>query len=316
MASAVAKEPCDTGCFASMSPGNRRPMTEPLQPVALDRLLSRLEDASGLDGLVARLHTLAVMVTRNRRVGGALNGSVVGHPVHPALAQASLGLLVSASALDVFGRREGSGAAARGLTLAGLAAAAPAAATGLADWGHGHEQHKRVGLVHAALNSVSLLAYVVSLGQRRRSGRRLVSLIGLSGLTVSAYLGAHLSFRQALGANHVAHVPHRAPADWSRLCGFAELEEGRPAQRMVGDQPMFVLRDGADVHVLSDVCSHLAAPLHEGTVSGGCVTCPWHGSTFRLVDGAVVQAPATAPVPVLQVRRDGDDVLVRLPGAG
>jgi nitrite reductase/ring-hydroxylating ferredoxin subunit len=36
------------------------------------------------------------------------------------------------------------------------------------------------------------------------------------------------------------------------------------------------------------------------------VTCPWHGSCFRLRDGAVVKGPAQHPQPVLETRvRDG-----------
>lgn len=29
----------------------------------------------------------------------------------------------------------------------------------------------------------------------------------------------------------------------------------------------------------------------------GCVTCPWHGSTFRLADGGIVRGPASSPQP-------------------
>jgi nitrite reductase/ring-hydroxylating ferredoxin subunit len=51
--------------------------------------------------------------------------------------------------------------------------------------------------------------------------------------------------------------------------------------------------------VLSNKCSHLSGPLSDGefTVESGqgCIVCPWHGSTFRLADGAVVHGPATSP---------------------
>jgi nitrite reductase/ring-hydroxylating ferredoxin subunit len=37
-----------------------------------------------------------------------------------------------------------------------------------------------------------------------------------------------------------------------------------------------------------------------------CVVCPWHGSTFRLSDGAVVHGPAGTNQPMLRSRiRDG-----------
>ena len=67
---------------------------------------------------------------------------------------------------------------------------------------------------------------------------------------------------------------------------------------------------GRQVDVLYDLCSHLSGPLSEGVLSGAgdamCITCPWHGSTFRLRDGQVQRGPTTYPQPVLQVRVDPD----------
>jgi nitrite reductase/ring-hydroxylating ferredoxin subunit len=39
-----------------------------------------------------------------------------------------------------------------------------------------------------------------------------------------------------------------------------------------------------------------------GTVADGAITCPWHGSTFRIEDGSVVRGPAAYPQPVYDVR--------------
>jgi nitrite reductase/ring-hydroxylating ferredoxin subunit len=50
----------------------------------------------------------------------------------------------------------------------------------------------------------------------------------------------------------------------------------------------------------------MAGPLADGEVTvvdeEPCVVCPWHGSTYRLSDGAVRRGPATMPQPVLAVR--------------
>ncbi|MFB7214076.1 Rieske (2Fe-2S) protein, partial [Streptomyces sp. NPDC056255] len=55
----------------------------------------------------------------------------------------------------------------------------------------------------------------------------------------------------------------------------------------------------------------------EGEVADGCVTCPWHGSVFRLSDGWNVGGPATAPQPTFDTRTDGaGNLQARLPGAG
>jgi nitrite reductase/ring-hydroxylating ferredoxin subunit len=60
----------------------------------------------------------------------------------------------------------------------------------------------------------------------------------------------------------------------------------------------------------------MSGPLSDGELSAGRVTCPWHGSVFRLADGSVARGPATAPQPAFVTRvRDGI-LQVCLPDAG
>jgi nitrite reductase/ring-hydroxylating ferredoxin subunit len=60
--------------------------------------------------------------------------------------------------------------------------------------------------------------------------------------------------------------------------------------------------------------------LHDGEIVWedgiACMRCPWHGSTFRLADGAVEHGPATARQPRLEVALTRGVVQVRLPEAG
>ena len=60
----------------------------------------------------------------------------------------------------------------------------------------------------------------------------------------------------------------------------------------------------------------MSGPLSGGDLDGACLTCPWHGSSFRVADGSVARGPATAPQPVFQVREVGGALQVMLPGAG
>ena len=281
----------------------------------LSAALDLVEESNRLDPWVQGLSALAEKLVGPRAVGNLLNGVQIGHPLHPALAQASVGLLMSATVLDARGRDTDRGAA-QALVVGGLLSAAPTVLAGLADWVHGHEQQRRVGVVHAAVNVGGLMAYAGSVPARRRGGGRVSSLVGLAALGTGAFVGGHLGYRQALGANHAEHVPHRAPPEWTPLCRLDELPEGELVQRMLGDQPLAVLRRGRAVTAISDVCSHLSAPLHEGEVFDGCIVCPWHGSTFRLDDGSVTRSPATAPLPVFEVQVADGAVRVRLPGAG
>jgi nitrite reductase/ring-hydroxylating ferredoxin subunit len=96
----------------------------------------------------------------------------------------------------------------------------------------------------------------------------------------------------------------------------AELPEGKLVRRMLGEVPVVAVRTGGVVRVLADRCSHMSGPLSDGELADGCLTCPWHGSVFRVADGSVARGPATAPQPAFGVREVGGAVQVCLPGAG
>ena len=69
---------------------------------------------------------------------------------------------------------------------------------------------------------------------------------------------------------------------------------------------MLLARADGGLRALANTCTHAGGPLDEGELADGCVTCPWHGSTFRLDDGSVVRGPASTPQPTYETRvRDG-----------
>ncbi|MEP6762010.1 MAG: Rieske 2Fe-2S domain-containing protein [Sporichthyaceae bacterium] len=278
-----------------------------------------LEDATPLDKVTAPVRDGVLRLLGNGIVRDALHGVWLGHPLHPVLVQVPIGAFMSAAILDLM---PGEGKAADTLIATGMLATWPAAASGLADWSQMHEQQQRVGIVHAAANTVATVLYGASLVARRRGNRgagKVWAMAGLGVLGFSGFLGGHLAFRQAAGANHNEAVPHLVPPGWHDLCALDDLAgDGVPQFMALNTVPLLVVRRGERIDVLSDRCSHLAGPLHEGTVSGdgSCITCPWHGSTFSLEDGSVRNGPATAPQHAFDVRVDNGRVEVRLPGAG
>jgi nitrite reductase/ring-hydroxylating ferredoxin subunit len=275
------------------------------------QLISRLEQASFLDPVVSAGQRVARLI-RPGKARDALHGVWLGHPVHPVLVQAAAGAWLSASLMDLIGDDE----AARLLTAAGLAAAVPAAAAGAADWSEQHEQQMRVGVVHAAGNAVAISLYGASLAARGPRLSRALRLGGLAAVSASGLLGGHISFRLAGGANHAEDVPHVLTPGWHYLMVAADLPDGKPVRQFVGEVPVVAVRDAGSVRVLADRCSHMSGSLAEGELSDGCLTCPWHGSIFRVTDGSVARGPATAPQPSFEVREVGGAIQVCLPGAG
>lgn len=276
----------------------------------LDRTVEAIERAKGLDSTAQLTKKAVDSALPNPTVRDALHGVWLGHPLHPALILLPLGSWMSASLLDFLpGRRD----AARTLVGVGLATAVPAAAAGWSDWSDLHPQQQRVGLVHAAANVVTVGLQFASWRARRqgRQARGVVLSLAAVGLSsAAAYLGGHLAYRQGAMVNHAEEAPHVLPEDWTPVARLDELPDGEPTRRTLGGVPVFVLRRGQHVDVLYDMCSHLSGPLSEGELSGTgdemCVTCPWHGSMFRLRDGQVERGPTTYPQPVLQVRVDPD----------
>jgi nitrite reductase/ring-hydroxylating ferredoxin subunit len=200
-----------------------------------------------------------------------------------------------------------------------VAATVPTVAAGWADWSQLHKPHQRVGLVHAAANLAALNFYVGSLVARVRgnAGRgKALAFLGFGAVMAGGYLGGHLSFRQAAGANHTSDLADLFPSGWQSIGRLDELPDGELTKRTVEGIDLLVMRRGQHVDVLANKCTHLSGPLSDGEfkVEGGqgCVVCPWHGSTFRLADGGVVHGPTTSPQPNFDARITGGTVEVQL----
>ena len=73
---------------------------------------------------------------------------------------------------------------------------------------------------------------------------------------------------------------------------------------------LFRLQDG--FHALDNLCLHHAGPLCEGTIDARDeVTCPWHGWSYQIRTGTLVQDPRVG-VSRHEVRVVDGDVQVRL----
>ena len=275
-------------------------------------LLGKLEQSTALDRLVEPGQKLARLL-KPGKLRDALHGVWLGHPLHPALVQVPIGTWLSASLLDLTGDSD---AQARKLTAAGIVMSLPAAVSGAADWSEQHEQQMRVGVVHALANVVGLGCYGASLLAGSRRASRRLRLAGLTAVLISGNLGGHISFRLAGGANHAEAVPHLLEPSWHTLASESDLAGGTPVRRMLGEVPILLVRNEKSIHALADRCSHMSGSLAEGELADGCVTCPWHGSTFSLQDGSVVHGPATSPQPSFLTRVVAGEVQVCLPGAG
>ena len=100
--------------------------------------------------------------------------------------------------------------------------------------------------------------------------------------------------------------------DFIRACSVDEVPESTALRVMISGTPVCMVRSDGEFYAIYDVCSHADVPLSEGDVEDGTIECWLHGSRFDLSSGRPTGLPATRPVPVYPVKRDGDDLLVRL----
>ncbi len=242
-----------------------------------------------------------------RRLRDVLDGVWLGAPLHPALTDVPLGSWSAATLLDAAGLvadDEGPQGAADAALAVGVLAALPAALTGLNDWSHLRGDSKRIGTLHALLNSTSLTLNIASKVFRRRGARgraQALSTLAYGGALVSAHLGGLLSFGLGVRVNRTAfEAPTR---EWTDVLGESELRDEALRRVDVGGAPVLVARSGSGtICALAARCSHLGGPLEDGERRGDVVTCPWHGSRFDLCSGRVVSAPSVFSQPVYEAR--------------
>ncbi|MDX1917713.1 MAG: Rieske 2Fe-2S domain-containing protein [Candidatus Caenarcaniphilales bacterium] len=71
---------------------------------------------------------------------------------------------------------------------------------------------------------------------------------------------------------------------------------------------LFLLEDGS-VYAIENSCPHIGAPLDNGIIEGGELTCLWHGWTFSLSNGESTNCPGVR-VTTFPVRIQGDLIFI------
>jgi nitrite reductase/ring-hydroxylating ferredoxin subunit/uncharacterized membrane protein len=277
----------------------------------IDELVGRVERWKALDAIGRPVAEAVGRVVSPAPVRNLLSGTVLGHPAHPMLTDLPIGAWSMASLLDVVGGPAAEPAADL-LVATGMAAAVPTAVTGLNDWSDTKGAARRVGQVHAAAVNIGLFLYTASFVSRRRGHRATGKALGLAGLgavTAGGFLGGHLSYAQGVNVNRTAW--RKGPRDWTEVLDEAVLAPGGHRMVQAGTVSLLLVREADGITALDSVCSHMGGPLDEGTIADGCVTCPWHGSTFRLKDGGIVRGPASAPQPAYETRVHEGRIQVR-----
>ncbi|MGQ0607046.1 MAG: Rieske 2Fe-2S domain-containing protein [Chloroflexota bacterium] len=229
-----------------------------------------------------------------------LNGSWLGHSLHAVLVDVVIGAATAALLLDVlrvFFGIEGLEIAATWVLGLAVLSALGAIFSGLTDYKDTspNSSERDVAGLHGLINIVATVAFAISLFQRLGDSHDAgfwVLLIGYLIVSVGGYIGGHVVFKYGYMVNHNAFNRGKRAKEFTPVIAVAEVPEETPTKVMFGTTAVLLVRRGDVVHALKETCSHAGGPLSEGELKGDTITCPWHFSTFKLADGAVVHGPA------------------------
>ena len=236
-----------------------------------------------------------------------VNGTWLGHPLHPVLTDVVIGGATLIAVFDLVTLFLGAtGLETASLVGVGLVAlsALGATATGLTEFKDTHTGNERnVVVLHGLINIIATSAYIASFFVRLGGSTDLgiwLSLAGVLILLVGGYIGGHIVFKYGYTVNRNAFAKGQRAKEWTPVIAAADVPEATPTKVMLGSTALVVVRRGDVVHALKATCSHAGGPLDQGELVGDTIVCPWHFSAFRLADGAVRHGPATSR----QVRYD------------
>jgi nitrite reductase (NADH) small subunit len=104
-----------------------------------------------------------------------------------------------------------------------------------------------------------------------------------------------------------------SPSQTIRLASVEDVPEGEGREFRVGARYVAIFRHHGQFYALEDMCPHAGAPLNNGPIQQGTVTCLWHGWRFNLHDGVCINHPRGRDVPTYPITIQGQDLYVTLP---
>ena len=99
--------------------------------------------------------------------------------------------------------------------------------------------------------------------------------------------------------------------DFTQWTEIEEMPDGGILAGVVGEDHVFVWRNGNRLKAYSADCPHLGGPLNKGIVVGATIRCPWHHACFDLATGEATAAPAFDALLEYAVTLDDDRFSVK-----
>lgn len=93
-----------------------------------------------------------------------------------------------------------------------------------------------------------------------------------------------------------------------------DLQDGEMKEVSIGEKSILLVRINGKVHAVGAKCSYYGAHLVKGILHGHRVRCPLHQACFDVLSGNVEEPPALDALPHFDLRVEGENLIVSLPG--
>lgn len=100
---------------------------------------------------------------------------------------------------------------------------------------------------------------------------------------------------------------------WIDVGAAADLREQTPLAADLDDQAVLVVRCGAELYAVDDLCTHDGESLEGAEVESCQIICPRHGAHFCLRTGEALTPPAYEPLRTYAVRLEAGRILLERP---
>lgn len=105
-------------------------------------------------------------------------------------------------------------------------------------------------------------------------------------------------------------------SDFKSVMKTSDLLPGDMKLAKLGATEVLVANLDGRFCAFGNICPHEEAPLEDGELDGNVLTCPWHSTRFNVLTGEVIDGVTDEPIPVYEVRVEGDDVQIASPVEG
>jgi nitrite reductase/ring-hydroxylating ferredoxin subunit len=106
-----------------------------------------------------------------------------------------------------------------------------------------------------------------------------------------------------------------ADGEWAKVASVADVAEGQVHAVRVGQREIALYHlPGGEFRATDNICTHEYAQLSDGWLEDGCIECPLHAARFDIRTGKALCAPAETDLQVFELKVEGGDLLLRIPG--